>query len=178
MERANYPYRRARTTPDRVGGDPVAARCGANSRGGEERMTSDEPGGPAVECRVRYSETDQMGVVYHANYLIWCEMARTNLIRIRGRSYADLEREGLFLAVADASIRYHAPARYDDLVRTEAWVEEIRSRTVTFGYRVSRTTVSGDRQRLAMAKTTLVALDRDSRPRKLPADLVEVLRSG
>jgi len=132
----------------------------------------------ALEFRVRYAETDQMGVVYHANYLVWCEIARTDLIRKRGRSYADLEREGLLLAVADASIRYHAPARYDDLIRAEAWVAEVRSRTVTFGYRIFRIPGSGDPERLATASTMLIALDRESRPRKLPAELIDSLRGA
>lgn len=136
----------------------------------------DQPGGASLEFRVRYAETDQMGVVYHANYLVWCEMGRTELIRRRGESYAQLERDGVVLAVADARVRYHAPARYDDMIRVDAWVEGVRSRTVTFGYRVSRVGEGAAPVRLASAETTLVALDRDSRPRTLPADLAERLR--
>lgn len=138
----------------------------------------DKPSGASLEFRVRYAETDQMGVVYHANYLVWCEMGRTELIRLRGASYAELEREGVFLAVADASLRYHAAARYDEMIRVDAWVEEVRSRTVTFGYRISRAGAEGGPVRLATARTTLVALDRDSRPRTIPADLAERLRDG
>jgi acyl-CoA thioester hydrolase len=138
----------------------------------------DNASGASLEFRVRYAETDQMGVVYHANYLIWCEMGRTELIRLRGASYADLEREGVFLAVADASLRYHAAARYDEMIRVDAWVEEVRSRTVTFGYRISRAAADGDGTRLASARTTLVALDRDSHPRTIPRELVERLRDG
>jgi acyl-CoA thioester hydrolase len=129
----------------------------------------------SIEFRVRYAETDQMGVVYHANYLVWCEVGRTELIRRRGPSYAELEREGVLLAVAEANLRFHAPARYDDLVRVETWVEEVRSRTVTFGYLISRVDAGGGTDRLVSARTVLVALDADSRPRKLPADLVERL---
>ena len=136
----------------------------------------DPAGGASVEFRVRYAETDQMGVVYHANYLVWCEMGRTELIRRRGESYAQLERDGVVLAVADASVRYHAAARYEDMIRVDAWVESVRSRTVTFGYRVSRIEDGAAPVRLASAQTTLVALDRDSRPRTLPADLTERLR--
>jgi acyl-CoA thioester hydrolase len=129
----------------------------------------------ALEFRVRYAETDQMAVVYHANYLVWCEIARTELIRRRGPSYADLERSGVLLAVADASIRYHAAARYDDLIRAEAWVDEIRSRTIRFGYRILRVEQDGSHERLATASTTLVVLDRDSRPRKMPPELAQML---
>lgn len=134
--------------------------------------------GASLEFRVRYAETDQMGVVYHSNYLIWCEMGRTELIRRRGSSYADLERDGIILAVADASVRYHAPARYDDMIRVDAWVEGVRSRTVTFGYRISRVADGHEPVRLASAQTTLVALDRDSRPRTLPTDLMERLHAS
>lgn len=134
--------------------------------------------GASLEFRVRYAETDQMGVVYHANYLVWCELGRTELIRRRGDSYAELERSGVVLAVADASVRYHAPARYDDMIRVEAWIDQVRSRTVKFGYLISRASDHAPGEKLASATTTLIALDRDSRPRTLPADLVERLRNG
>lgn len=129
-----------------------------------------------LEFRVRYAETDQMGVVYHANYLIWCELGRTELIRRRGASYAELERQGVILAVADATVRYHAAARYDDLIRVEAWIEELRSRTLTFGYRVLRVDEEGgELLRLATASTRLICIDSSSRPRKLPEDLLRRL---
>ncbi|MGH7504351.1 MAG: acyl-CoA thioesterase, partial [Longimicrobiales bacterium] len=88
--------------------------------------------------RVRYAETDQMGVVYHTHYLVWCEIGRTDFIRQFGVRYADLERQGLFLAVAEATIRYTGAARYDDAIRVETWIEAVRSRTVTFGYAILR----------------------------------------
>jgi acyl-CoA thioester hydrolase len=69
------------------------------------------------EFRVRYAETDQMGVVYHANYLVWCEVGRTDFIRAAGMSYREMEAAGVGLAVSDATMRFHAPARYDDVVR-------------------------------------------------------------
>lgn len=132
-----------------------------------------------IEFRVRYAETDQMGVVYHANYLVWCEIGRTELIRERFASYAEVERAGVMLAVSDASLRFHAAARYDDLIRVETRVAEVRSRTVTFDYLVFRVpegdpTAAPDR--LVSARTTLIALDPNSRPRTLPAELVERLR--
>lgn len=139
---------------------------------------AEQGSGAALEFRVRYAETDQMGVVYHANYLVWCEMGRTELIRQRGASYAQLERDGLVLAVADATVRYHAPARYDDMIRVEATVDEVRSRTVRFAYVIYRVSDGGPNERLASASTTLIALDTDSRPRTLPRDLAERLRHG
>jgi acyl-CoA thioester hydrolase len=130
--------------------------------------------------RVRYAETDQMGVVYHANYLVWCEIGRTDLIRSLGPSYASLERDGVMLAVSDASLRFHAPARYDDLIAVETRVESVRSRTITFGYRIRREVEPRDR--LVSATTTLVALDRAGRPRSMPSSLLAlfggVRRSG
>lgn len=120
------------------------------------------------EFRVRYAETDQMGVVYHANYLVWCEVGRTDLIRELGLPYAQLEREGVMLAVAEAGMRFHAPARYDDRIRVETTVSDVRSRTVTFEYRIFHADTDA---RLVTATTTLVALDRDSRPMRLPDDL-------
>src|SRR5437868_15517869 len=87
--------------------------------------------GHAVELRVRYAETDQMGVVYHTNYLIWCEIGRTELIRsMTGTSYAELEAAGVALAVAELSIRYHGAARYDNRIRVRTTLGEARSRSV------------------------------------------------
>src|ERR1043166_4600309 len=90
-----------------------------------------------IELRVRYAETDQMGVVYHANYLIWCEMGRTDFIRRLGMSYADMEKAGVSLAVSELSARFHAAARYDDVIRVRTTVADLRSRMITFDYVIS-----------------------------------------
>src|SRR5438128_1207140 len=128
-----------------------------------------------IEFRVRYAETDQMGVVYHANYLVWCEIGRTDLIRQLGLPYAQLEHDGVILAVADASLRYHASAVYDDLIRVETHIRQVRSRTIHFEYFVFHAE-RGDK--LATAQTTLVSLDRDGRPTALPADLRGILEQA
>jgi acyl-CoA thioester hydrolase len=141
-------------------------------------MTDVSPALTTVEFRVRYAETDQMGVVYHANYLIWCEIGRTELIRERFASYAEVERSGVVLAVSDAGLRFHAAARYDDLIRVETRVGEVRSRTVAFDYTILRVPLEGDPERLVTAHTTLIALDACSRPRTLPPDLQTRLRGG
>jgi acyl-CoA thioester hydrolase len=131
----------------------------------------------AIEFRVRYSETDQMGIVYHANYLPWCEMGRTDLIRRLWKSYARVEAEdGILLAVTDVHLRYHASARYEDVVRVTTTVEQVRSRSVTFAYLVERVDDSGVTERLVSARTALVAIDRGGTPRKLPADLLAAFR--
>src|SRR3954467_1196928 len=85
-----------------------------------------------IELCVRYAETVQMGVVYHANYLVWCEMGRTDFIRRLGVSYAELERGGISVAVSELSARFHAAARYDDLIRVQTRLADVRSRMIAF----------------------------------------------
>jgi acyl-CoA thioester hydrolase len=112
-----------------------------------------------------------MGVAYHAHYLVWCDVARTDFIRALGMPYAELERNGIYLVVAEASIRYLAPARYDDLIQVDAWLERAQSRAVMFGYEIARASESG-MQRLATATTKLIALDRGGSPCRLPTPLL------
>jgi acyl-CoA thioester hydrolase len=128
-----------------------------------------------TELRVRYAETDQMGVVYHSNYLIWCEIGRTDYIRALGTPYAELERNGVALAVSEASLRCHAPARYDDVVRVETSLTEVRSRTVTFDYVIAH---AGTGVRLATARTILVSLDSAGKVAALPGDVRAFLSNG
>jgi acyl-CoA thioester hydrolase len=121
-----------------------------------------------VEHRVNYSETDQMGFVYHANYLVWLDMARTEHLRQTGVTYKDMEERGVFLAVTEARIRYRKAARYDDVVR------DLASRRVVFGYTVER---SGTAELLATAETALIALDRQRALARVPADIMERLHA-
>jgi len=91
-----------------------------------------------ARIRVRYAETDQMGVVYYANYLVWMEVARMEWCRARGVEYRDMEREdGIYLAVAEANCRYRSPARFDDEVVAKVWVESANSRIVIFHYEMA-----------------------------------------
>jgi acyl-CoA thioester hydrolase len=129
---------------------------------------------PAVSetlVRVNYSETDQMGVVYHARYLVWLDIARCDYLRQCGMTYRELEAAGLRLAVSDVSIKYRQPARYDDLIRVRCWVREVASRRVEFGYVVEHET---DRRLLATASTSLLALDTTMSLTRLP----DSIRSG
>ncbi len=135
---------------------------------------SETSGQSAVVFRVRYGETDQMGVAYHAHYLVWCEMARTEHMRRVGVRYRDLEARGYKLAVAEASLRYAKPARYDDEVRAVAWLSDVGSRAVTFGYRIERVE---DAALLCTASTTLVCLDGGNRPTRMPDDAVALMKS-
>lgn len=115
--------------------------------------------------RVRYAETDQMGVVYYANYLVWMEIGRVELVRSRGFDYKDLEQEGFYLSVIEANCRYLHPARYDQeiIVRTE--VVKSSSRIVEFGYEIR--SAEPDRL-LAEGSTRHIWLNREWRPARLP----------
>jgi acyl-CoA thioester hydrolase len=102
----------------------------------------------AVDVEVRYAETDQMGVVHHANYLIWFELARTGLCALSGYDYPGIERAGYRILVTEAELRYHRGARYGDRVRVEVWLDRLESRGLRFGYDVRR-----DGDRLASGRT-------------------------
>lgn len=123
--------------------------------------------------RTRYVETDQMGVIHHASYLAWCEIGRTDYIRELGTTYGEIERRGIYLAVASAEVRYGAPAHYDDLVRVETWVESVKSRTITFRYQIVRE--EPDPGPIARATTTLISIDDAGRPRRLPDEIIDLL---
>jgi len=116
--------------------------------------------------RVRYAETDQMGVVYYANYLIWMEVGRVELCKSRGFNYRDMEiDDGVFLAVSEANCRYRHPARYDDEVIVRTWIESANTRMVTFAYEMRR---ASDDRRLATGFTRHVFVSRAMRPTHLP----------
>ncbi len=135
-------------------------------------MSERAPSGPLVsqsELRVRYVETDQMGFAHHSNYFAWFEIGRTDFIRELGTSYAQLEREGLLLAIGEASVRYQQAARYDDVLQVRTWLERVQSRSVTFGYEVTRTDPE-PRVRVATATMKLIALDANGATRTLPPD--------
>ncbi len=127
------------------------------------------------DIRVRYAETDQMGVVYHANYLVWCEIGRTDFIRRCGMSYADMERSGVKLAVTEATLRMHASARYDDMIRVTTRLAEVRSRSVAFAYDIAS---ADSGVRIATATTTLVSVSADGRTVSLTADIRALLERG
>ena len=121
----------------------------------------------AVRFRVRYAETDQMGIVHHANYLVWMEVARTELCRLRGISYREMEqRSGLHLVVAEVRCRYHHPARYDDEILASAWIESAHPRMVAFAYEMRR---AADGVLLASGQTRHLFV-RDAKPVKIPEE--------
>jgi acyl-CoA thioester hydrolase len=123
-------------------------------------------GATESRLRVRYAETDQMGVVYYANYLVWMEVGRVDLCKARGFNYRDMEAgDGIFLAVAESHCQYRYPARYDDEILVKTWIERATSRGVTFAYEMRL--AEGDR-RLATGYTKHVFVSRAMRPAHLP----------
>jgi len=118
-----------------------------------------------VSIRVRYAETDKMGIVYHANYLVWFEIGRTEFLRERGFAYRDLEEEeDCHIVVASLSCTFRAPARYDDVLTIRTFIKSVRSRVVVFEYEV----LHEDGRRLATGETTHVVTDHLGKPRVLP----------
>jgi acyl-CoA thioester hydrolase len=119
-----------------------------------------------VRFRARYSETDQMGIVYHANYLPWFEMARTELCALRGVRYRDIEEQDhLLLTVVEAHCRYHAPARYDDEVVVEARLSFSHPRMIGFAYEIRNAATS---QLLVSGETKHVFITPDGHPARVP----------
>ena len=126
----------------------------------------------ACQVRVRYAETDKMGVAYYANYFVWFEVGRCELLRTLGGSYSQLEETGLLLPVIDAQCNYRAPARYDDTL-TITTTGSLKSRArVKFSYEVSRQTTS---ELLASGTTVHAATDPRGRPQRIPATLQALL---
>jgi acyl-CoA thioester hydrolase len=126
--------------------------------------------------RVRYAETDQMGVVYHANYFIWFEVGRVELLRQLGFSYRDMEQnDGCFIAVVDARCRYKAPARYDDEIIVRILMKNVRESLVHFGYELVRVS---DGLLLAEGETTHIVTDEKMKVRTIPDKYVKVFRDA
>jgi acyl-CoA thioester hydrolase len=119
-----------------------------------------------TRVRVRYAETDQMGVVYHANYLVWFEVGRVEYIRQLGLDYKSMEREeGCGIAVADVSARFKAPAQYDDELVIQTRLLAARGAVIRFGYRIVR---AADDLLLCEGETVHVVVDKDMKRRSLP----------
>ena len=125
--------------------------------------------------RVRYAETDQMGVVYHANYLIWFEVGRVDFIRHMGMDYSAMEREeGALIAVVEATARYKAPARYDEELIVRTYLAGARGPVLRFRYAIVR---AGDDQLLCEGETTHIVVDRDMKKRDMPLKYAERFRA-
>lgn len=130
------------------------------------------PAETVTTVRVNYSETDQMGVVYHARHVVWLDIARTEHLRQAGYSYRELEEQGVRLVVTELKVRYRQAIRFDDLVRIRCRVVEATSRRVMFVYQLEQ---ADSGTPLAEAETTLLSLDRNHRLSRLPAPVVRAL---
>ena len=144
-------------------------------------MTSPAQQDPLIDdwhetlLRVRYSESDKMGIVYYANYLIWFEIGRTEYCRARGFSYKDMEaNDDAFLVVAETYCRYKAPAFYDDELLVRTHITEMRRRSLRFGYEIVRVS---DGQIVAEGETGHVVTDADGRVRSFPEGYAQRLMS-
>ena len=126
--------------------------------------------------RVRYAETDQMGIVYYANFFVWFEIGRTDLCRQHGFAYLDMEQQdGLYIMVAEARCRYKAPARYDEELLVRTRLRGARKRVLVFAYEVHR---ESDNAMLAEGETVHVITDREGHPRALPDRYRELFLAG
>lgn len=129
-----------------------------------------------VRLRVRYAETDQMGVVYHSNHFIWFEVGRVEFLRQLGFSYREMEEDdGCFIAVVDARCRYKAPAHYDDEVIVRTHLKNVRESLVHFGYELVRV---ADDVLLAEGETTHVVTDAHMKKRAIPEKYAKAFREA
>lgn len=132
---------------------------------------AEKPSVGETRVRVRYAETDQMGVVYHANYLIWFEVGRVEFIRQLGLDYKSMEsEEGCGIAVVDAHVRYRMPARYDDELIVRTQLEAARGAVIRFGYKIVR---AADGVLLCEGETVHVVVGADMKKRALPQKYAE-----
>jgi len=126
--------------------------------------------------RVRYAETDQMGVVYHSNHFVWFEIGRVELLRQLGFSYREMEHDdGCFIAVVDARCRYRAPAHYDDEIIVRTHLKNVRDSVIHFGYELVRV---GDGMLLAEGETTHIVTDAEMKMVALPEKYMKAFRAA
>ena len=119
-----------------------------------------------TEIRVRYAETDQMGIAHHSNYLIWFESGRSDLCRARGFSYKEMEdKAGALMVVAESYVRYKSPAFYEDVLTIKTAISEVRSRSIRFSYEISR---ASDDSLIAEGETLHLVTDKDQKVKTIP----------
>jgi len=135
-------------------------------------MTAERASASRSRVRVRYAETDQMGVAYHANFLVWFEVGRTDWLRATGCTYRTMEEEGVSLPVIEAHCRYRAPARYDEELDIVTWARLLTPARVAFDYEVVR---GESAEVVATGHTIHAAVDRTGRPIRLPNRIKELL---
>ena len=126
-----------------------------------------------TELRVRYAETDAMGIVHHATYPVWMELGRSDFLRELGQSYAEWELRGVRLVVNEIRVRFRSPARYDELVQVHTWLKETGRRRVVFAYRIERAGTL-----LAEGESVHLVAGTDNRARVLPDDLLALVQGA
>ena len=126
-----------------------------------------------TNIRVRYAETDAMGIVHHAVYPVWMELGRSDLLRELGQEYSQWEAQGVMMAVGEIKVKYRVPARYDEMVAVRTWVKEAARRKVVFGYEITR-----DGIRLADGETLHMVMGPDGRNRTLPEAMLALVTSA
>jgi len=117
------------------------------------------------DVRVRYVDTDQMGVVHHGNYMMWFEVGRTEFCRSRGFTYHDLEKMGYHLMITDLRCHYRKAVRYDEMISVRTWVKDLKKRMVTFGYQIVRKETG---EAVAEGETRHICLNTSGKPRMIP----------
>ncbi len=126
-----------------------------------------------TELRVRYAETDAMGIVHHATYPVWMELGRSDFLRGLGQSYAEWEARGVRLVVNEIRVRFRSPARYDELVQVHTWLQETGRRRLVFAYRIERAGIL-----LAEGESVHLVAGTDNRARVLPDDLLALVQGA
>ncbi len=126
------------------------------------------------DVRVRYSETDQMGVTYYANYFVWFEVARTEYFRSKSIAYTDIEKRQIFLAVVDCQCRYLAPTRYDDLVTVRTWISKLGKTSLRFGYELFE---KNSGKRIAEGSSSHVFVNSSIEPVRVPEEVLRAFHS-
>lgn len=136
------------------------------SVGSSDPTSGEHPPHDDIAIRVRYAETDRMGFLHHAQFAVYFEQGRTELLRKRGITYREIEDAGSFLVVVELSCKYRKPAKYDDLLTLRTIVESVSFVKIKHRYEVIR-----DGEILAIGHSTLACVDRDGKPRSLPEEL-------
>ena len=160
---------------DKYRADGRTARLEEAKQWQEDHQQASEESVVETTFRVRYAETDQMGVVHHASYVAWLEEGRSQWMRAHGNSYAQFEKEGLLLVVSELYLRYKQPARYDQLVTICCWVESVRSRQIQFDYEVVDAETGAV---LVNGYTQLICLGREGEVTRIPNEWQGFLRQG
>jgi acyl-CoA thioester hydrolase len=127
-----------------------------------------------IDIRVRYAETDQMGVAYYSNYLVWFEVGRVELLRRKGFNYSKLESLGYRIVVTDVHCHYRNSVRFDELITVRTWLKGVHKRMVTFGYHILRKDRSKE-ELIAEGETRHVNLDLAGTPKSLPKEFFDLL---